>query len=258
MLSYIYVDFGSALNGVLSAIVTSLVFVYLLGVLFIGNRYEIHDAPVHFVRGSFIGILKESLPVLIATISLAVMTQLDLVLVNYYFPSGQAGLYAAASVLGKAVLYIPGGLIIALFPMAAADKSNGVKGMQLLYKASLVTLLSCGMLACIYFIYGDFLIKALYGADYDGAGGILALYGFAMLPLALVVVAEQYVIARGETLFSWLFIVLAPIQIATIMIWHTELWMILASIGFFGALIAICGFTIIIYKNYFQLKNLRR
>ena len=46
------------------------------------------------------------LPVIVANISFAIMTQADMVLVNYHFSSEIAGEYAAASILGKAVLYL--------------------------------------------------------------------------------------------------------------------------------------------------------
>jgi len=53
-------------------------------------------------------------PVLVANLAFAVMTQLDMVLVKHYFDSQQAGLYAAASVLGKAVMYLPGAVTMAM------------------------------------------------------------------------------------------------------------------------------------------------
>ena len=254
--SYIYVEFSPSLDAILYAIVTSLLSVYLAGFICINKKYKHHAGPTLIVEQKGVAkIFKTALPVLIATISLAVMTQLDMVFVNYYFSSSQAGLYAAASVLGKAVLYIPGGLVIALFPMAAADKGVNGNGLHLLYKASLVTFLSCGLLTGLYFIFGDFVIKQLYGAGYSGAGEILGWYGLAMLPLALVVVAEQFVIARGGTLFSWLFIAFAPIELMSIVLWHKELWMVILSVGFFGFLTALFGYLIIIYKNYFQLSR---
>ncbi|MDO8370135.1 MAG: oligosaccharide flippase family protein [Candidatus Nitrotoga sp.] len=43
---------------------------------------------------------KSALPVLVANVAFAAMTQLDMVFVNYYFPAHEAGLYAAASILG--------------------------------------------------------------------------------------------------------------------------------------------------------------
>ena len=256
LFSYVFTQLSPSLDAVLYAIVTSLISVYLVGLVFINKKFKHHVGLEKIIeQRASVEILKKALPVLIATISLAVMTQLDIVLVNYYFSSSQAGLYAAASVLGKAVLYIPGGLIIVLFPIAAADKVANGNGLQLLFKASLVTFLSCGLLACIYFIFGNFLIENLYGVDYSGAGEILGWYGLAMLPLALVIVAEQFVIARGGTLFSWIFIVFAPLQVVTIVLWHEELWTILLSVGFFGFLTALSGYLILLYKNHSQISG---
>ena len=50
-----------------------------------------------------------------------VMTQADVILVKHHFPPGEAGLYASASIMGKAVMYLPTAIIMALFPMVAAN-----------------------------------------------------------------------------------------------------------------------------------------
>jgi O-antigen/teichoic acid export membrane protein len=57
---------------------------------------------------------------LLAVFAFTPLTQADMVLVNRYFPAQDAaGIYASAAVLGKAVMYIPGAIILALFPMVS-------------------------------------------------------------------------------------------------------------------------------------------
>jgi O-antigen/teichoic acid export membrane protein len=93
----------------------------------------------------------------------------------------------------------------------------------------------------MYWVFADDIIALLYGPNYVGAGQILRWYGFAILPMALVIIAEQYLIAQGQVLFAWIFLAIAPLQILAIYIWHTELWMILLSMGLFGSLLACIG-----------------
>jgi O-antigen/teichoic acid export membrane protein len=189
--------------------------------------------------------LTESFPILLATISLTAMTQLDMVLVNWFFNPEEAGLYAAASVLGKAVLYLPGGLVVALFPIVAERHAKGGKSLSLFLQASIVTLCSCGLIAFIYWLFGEEIIQFLYGESYIGAGKILSWYGFAILPISIVIVAEQFLIAKGKVLFAWLFLGIVPFQFLAIYNWHSELWMILAVMCVFGLILLLIGFWLI-------------
>jgi len=93
----------------------------------------------------------------------------------------------------------------------------------------------------------------LYGEKYQGAGEILRWYGFAILPLAVVLIAEQYLIAKRQVLFAWIFLFMLPVELLIIHFWHTQLWMILMIMGLFGSLLAIIGCTLM--WRSFRLKD---
>lgn len=184
------------------------------------------------------------LPVLVANVAFAAMTQLDMVLVKAFFSAEQAGLYAAASVLGKAVLYLPGGLVMALFPLVADQHARDQSSAHLMLQAVILVFVCCGGAALAYWAFGDWLIVLLYGPAYAGAGELLRWYGFAILPLALVMVAEHFLIAKGRVLFAWLFLAMAPLQVAAIALWHSHLWQVIAIIGGFGSLLVVIGYGV--------------
>jgi O-antigen/teichoic acid export membrane protein len=234
-----FILFGFALEGALLGIFVSMGIIVLVcsALLLIQLPNSTCQTQYQFKFSS----ISKIYPVLAATVAAAAMTQLDMVLVNWYFEPKEAGLYAAASVLGKAILYLPGGLIAALFPMVSELHSKGESGLRIFRQAILATILCCGSICLMYWVFADDIIALLYGPNYVGAGQILRWYGFAILPMALVIIAEQYLIAQGQVLFAWIFLAIAPLQILAIYIWHTELWMILLSMGLFGSLLACIG-----------------
>jgi O-antigen/teichoic acid export membrane protein len=237
---------GLNLNGALLGVASSLGLIFLVGSLILLRQLPNSDIKITFkIKNTSI---KQAYPVLFATIATAAMTQLDMVLVNWYFPAREAGLYAAASVLGKAILYLPGGLIVILFPVVSELKARGQGGSRIFRQAVIATFICCSAISLIYFLFGDEIIQLLYGDSYSGAGEILKWYGFAILPMALVLVAEHYLIAKGQVLFAWLFLAIAPLQILAISLWHTQIWMILAIMGIFGALVLFIGY-IYMYLN---------
>lgn len=191
--------------------------------------------------------LRQSAPVLAANVAFAAMTQLDMVLVNYYFPAHEAGLYAAASVLGKAVMYLPGGISMALFPMVAENEARERGSGHLLAQAAGLTLVLCLAGAVFYLIFADFIVSVLYGPAYAGAGEILRFFGFAMVPMGLVLIAEYFLIAKGRLLFAYLLTLSAPLQLAAIHSWHGSLINVVWILGASGGIVMLLGYAFLFH-----------
>ena len=189
--------------------------------------------------------IKPALPVLAANAAFATMTQLDIVLVNHYFPAHEAGLYAAASILGKAVMYLPGGIATALFPMVAENHARSQGSAHLLLQAVGLTALLSGAGAVFYFLFGEEIVALLYGEHYRGAGAVLKFYGFVILPMALVLVAEHFLIAKGRVLFAYLFLFIAPLQFIAVHFFHDSLQMVLAVVGVSGLILTLLGYGLL-------------
>lgn len=188
---------------------------------------------------------KPAMPVLVANTAFAAMTQLDMVLVNYYFPAHEAGLYAAASIFGKAVMYLPGGIAMALFPMVAENQARDRSSAHLLLQAVKLTALLCGAGAIFYLLFGEWIIDLLYGESYRGAGEVLKFFGFAIFPMAFVMVAENFLIAKGRVLFAYLFAVIAPLQLTAIYFFHDSLHAVVIIMGASGLLLATIGYAML-------------
>ena len=251
ILSVGFIAIGMGVSGAILGVSLSAAFAWMLGawVLLISFAKFKDDSnePVYQEANTLQGLFQ----VLSISISFALMTQLDMILVNWFFSPVEAGEYAAASVLGKAVLYIPSGLIVALFPMTIEAHLNKTKGTLLLKAALISTFCICGVLALLYSIWANVIIVLIYGERYSGAGSILRWYGFAILPMALVMVYEHYLIAKGKMIFTWVFLIFGPLQIVAIYLWHDKLIYVLAAVGGSGLLLFLCGS----FMSYHYLKD---
>lgn len=162
-------------------------------------------------------------PILAATTAFAVMTQLDLVLVRHYFGSDDAGIYAAAATLGKSVLYLPAAITTVLFAMVSEKHARNEPSTDLLIQAVVLVALLSGGAALLFLLIPEWLIHFFYGETYARAATVLKYFGFAMLPMASVMVAEHFLIAKGQVLFVYLFVLVAPIQVAAVHFSHDTL-----------------------------------
>lgn len=236
--------FGWGLNGAIAGMCASAMIVALVTGAIMGK--ELHHAtaegaspaPDLFPAGAI-------LPVVVASVALSMMTQLDMVLVNHYFDERSATHYAAASILGKIVLYLPGGIVGALLPLVSQRYARRESGVEELKQALLMTGVVCGAAAMFFAVAGRSIVQILYGPGYADAGVLLAVYGFAVLPITIIMVVENFMMATGRTLFAWLFLVICPIEVLAIHVWHPSLLAVIGVLGLCNGLMMAVGLAVV-------------
>lgn len=189
-------------------------------------------------------------PIFLATLAFALMTQMDVVLVNRFFSSHDAGFYSAAATLGRTVLYLPGGVAIVIFPYVASLHAQGSSDYRDFYKLFFLTFLMCIIAALFLYLFSDFIIHLFYGEAYTGAGNILKWYGFTILPMAMIMLAENFLIAKGELIFTWIFILIAPAQVIVLYYFHQDILSVLKVMFYSGFFLLFLGISIIYIKNH--------
>ncbi len=169
-------------------------------------------------------------PELLANLAFALMTQFDLVLVKHLFSSDLVGTYAVAAVFGRAVMYLPAGLILALFPMVAENYALNRDQTNILWKALAYTLVFSGCGTLLYWLFPEIVLGVLFPGKYIEATHLLALYGVAMLPMALLLITMNFHIARGHR-GVWLSITVGvAVEISAMLLWHSNLTQILGAL----------------------------
>jgi O-antigen/teichoic acid export membrane protein len=209
---------GWSLHGALGGVLVSTLVSSWVGACVIRSRLPTVGNGTSEVLGRV--NLRSVVPVIVANVAFAAMTQLDVVLVNHHFNPEIASQYAAAAILGKAILYLPGGIVVALFPMVAEDQAKSRSSTGILQQSIMATLLLCGAVAFFYAFWGPWLVSVLYGGRFPEAGNLLALYGVAMLPITFVMIAKHFMIARGQSFSAWLLFLIAALEFVVIHFWH--------------------------------------
>jgi O-antigen/teichoic acid export membrane protein len=233
---------GFELNGALMGMALALLAAWLMAFLPLRRAVAAHAGTGQ--AGRYLSF-KSAMPVLIANLAFTVMTQLDMVLVNHYFDSQQAGIYAAASILGKAVMYLPGAIVIAMFPMVAENDSRDESSVHLLFNALALTAGLATAGALFYYFFADGIMPLLYGQKYQPAAELLGYYGFAMLPMTLVMVAEHFLIAKGRVIFAYVMMLAIPFVLLAAHAYHDRLIDMVYILGACGWGLALVGFGVI-------------
>jgi O-antigen/teichoic acid export membrane protein len=127
-----------------------------------------------------------------------VVLSIDIAFARAFFEPKAAGVYAAATVLGKAVLWLPTMLTQLLFPQLA-DRSARSQGARPLMKRAVILVVALASAAVFgLYLLGGPIFLVLYGSRYNGASDIAWKIGLAMVPLAIVNLLLFHFLAKGQ------------------------------------------------------------
>lgn len=157
-------------------------------------------AGAHPARGRLF-TTREGLTLAASSLGFIALTQLDYVIVRVMCTPEQAGLYSAGAVLAKAVLWLPAGITVALYPTVVSEKASNRASLHLLHKSLAMAALFSGLLSLTLLVGADFWIRILYGPEYAGAAQYLRALSVIYLPMALVLVVDNYQLALGRARF---------------------------------------------------------
>jgi len=146
----------------------------------------------------------------VLTVTMAAMGFADVLIVKHFFPPGQAGLYAVASLCGKILLYFVGFLPAILIPQATHRHARGEQTRKILWGAVAFILAVSVIGVAAYRVGGLVLLHVLTGNAFDAALPLLPTYGAAMGALALTNGLGSYGISTHRLAF------VVPLFVATV------------------------------------------
>ena len=207
-------------GGVLGFMVGS-----VCGLTFVGLRLffyyrRVRAAEVHYDWRRIAGASGASAAIAIAG---AFIGSADVVLVKHFFDPALAGVYAAASLVGKIPLYFVGFIPTVLLPQATDRHARGERTRGVLM-ASLAMFAAFAIGSLVVFkFFGAVVLHALVGNKFDAAIGLLVPYGAAMILLALTTALASYGIATHRLAFSLPLVIGASATLGAIVLDHPSL-----------------------------------
>ncbi len=155
-------------------------------------------------RAELLTFLRYLWPVAVALIGIALLTNVDVLIVKARFSGDEAGGYAAASAFARVGFFLPAAILTVLFPRTAARQARGEETEDILGRSLLATASFCGLLALVYAATGSGLVAMTFGTDFSEGGEVLAPFALAMGFFSLANLLAGYHLSRGETRYAWI------------------------------------------------------
>jgi O-antigen/teichoic acid export membrane protein len=180
------------------------------------------------------------LPVVAGTLAITCLTTDDLVAAKVVFTSHEAGLYGAASLIGRVILYLPLAIVTVLLPDVSTRVSEGRDTSSLLIRSLLATAALCLAFGAVYVVLPHLIVRVAVGSSYSGSSSLLWMFAVAMTLYSLLNVILFYRLGHGETRICWVLLGGAVVQGAIYAAFHsTPQELLAASIATGAVLLAV-------------------
>jgi O-antigen/teichoic acid export membrane protein len=174
------------------------------------------------------------------TITLTLVGNVDVLVVKHFFTAAQAGLYSAAALGGKIMLYFVGFIPTVLLPQVTDRHVRGERTRHALLLAIVLfaAIAVCGIAGVK--IFGLVLLHVLFGHAFDAAHGLLVGYTIAMLLLALINLLAAYGIATHRLAFAGPLVVGTATTLSSVVIFHASLTQVVEALVAGMCVTALC------------------
>lgn len=157
--------------------------------LLIRDDRRVASAPIKF---DFARLWQTISGATATTLAIALLSSIDLVLVQHFFRPSAVGLYAAANICGKSLLFVVSFLPSVVLPKAAYLTSKGESPRPVLIYALSISTSASAVILLVYLTASTNVITFFASAKYAAGSVYVFQYGIAMFLLACVNLVASY------------------------------------------------------------------
>ncbi len=140
-------------------------------------------------------------PAVLGLFLMALLQNVDVILVKRQIGGEAAGAYAAAAVAAKAVVWVAIGIGLYLLPEATRAARHGLDPRPVLARALAVVAVVAVPMLIVYGLFPETVLRLAFGPETVVASDALFVLGIAMTLLAVGYLGVQYMLALGRVAF---------------------------------------------------------
>ncbi len=211
---------GALLGLILGSLAGILFLVIPLKPIFTKNKV---DYNIDFTE-----IYPYFLPTFIMLLCFMIITNIDLILVKHFFDPAQAGYYAAASIIAKIILYLPGAITLVMFPKTSELYALNKEHRPILKKSLFYGILLCGTALLLFLTIPSLIVKFIFGGEYILIIPLIGIFSSAMCFFALCSILFLYQLSIHELTFLKTLIIGTIAEVILITLFHTSLTQVIS------------------------------
>jgi len=213
----IMIHLGYGVYGAVAAISLSVVLAYF----FPSVPPELKIHPTVGLPASF----SEGMQAIVFFTGQVIINNVDILLVKHFFPSDQAGLYAAIALVGRVIYFASWSVVSAMFPISAGAKPKEENSSVLVVPLVIVLGISLVFILGLA-LFPEVVLRAVFGAGFQigpGMDSLMSLYAAATGTYSLAVVLMAYEMSRKIANTGWMQLAISGAIMVGITLFHSDL-----------------------------------
>jgi O-antigen/teichoic acid export membrane protein len=181
--------------------------------------------------------LKYAALVFTASLSVVVLSSIDIIMVKHYFDAHTAGLYAGVATVARVLFFLTGsisGVMVTSVKMNAPAKKNR---QTLLKSLALLILLSLPVLI-VFTLFPAFFMHLLMGDKYIIYADLLRYLSLTMFIVAVLGLVIAYFVALRQYMVGFIAIIGIIVTLTFMLVWHDSLRNIVSGL-FAGSVLTV-------------------
>lgn len=173
-------------------------------------------------------IKEDTLAVTLFYLGSTLLITLNIIMVKYYFPSLEAGLFVSISTLSLIIYYLSSAIVTVSLPQISQKFHGGGDHLKILKEAVVLALLIGILITSFYFLIPGGIIKIFYGQQYLLAAPYLGLYALSIIFYSLAQLLVTYFFAIQKNRPAYLPFLASLIFFSLLLLFHQNLWQIIS------------------------------
>lgn len=171
--------------------------------------------------------LKSFFPVTLASLTLAIFLNMDIILVRHFFSGSIAGEYAALSTISKIIFYGIGPVITVMFPLISTRVSNGLPYLIPLLGTLVISLGLSAVIMFTFFLFPKLITGILFGGSYLSIIPYLGLFSFFITIFSLNSILTYFLLSISYYRPIYPLFLISLMQGVFIFIFHDTIWQVI-------------------------------
>ncbi len=227
---------GAGVAGALSGYLFAPLLLLLAGGWLVRGYFRRRALPLVVPAPAMGPIYRYIVPTMLALLSFAVLTNIDVTLVKALFSPLDAGYYSVAQMVGKIILFLPAAVALVVFPKAASLKALNSSSIHLFHRGLKLAALLSGTATAVCWIAPETVLRILTGRTEPEIVTLVGLFALAMSFYSLLWLEMFYNLSVGSTRFIKFLLAAAAAQATAIYLYHPSLQSVLVLLNIFGCL----------------------
>jgi len=172
----------------------------------------------------------------LSMLSLALLTNIDVILVKHFYSPLDAGNYSIAQIVAKIAFLLPSALTIVIIPKSTEALVHNKSSFKILYKSLIFAGTCCVFITLLSFLFPDFILRILTGKTNPISSSLVGLFSLSMSFCSLLWITIYFSLATHNFKFIAPLLFIAISEAVFIYNYHPSLKGVILILLFFSFL----------------------